>query len=248
MRKALIDDLRFLAVLYRYSPLKSSEKGSGPIDTISEWLFGSSGVHSRHPNRRGSWNRRHRPSAKTISTWSCLLNWLLSPTSRRLPDIPKWMIRVPIRVRRSRYLPRRLTSVNRCPGSTVFRVSGTGQRNCGCRITMVLMTSLRICGSIPRLVVSTSGSSGISSLFQERRGGSWVAPGTAEVRPSIPVEQAGKINPSNARSPSNVRTAFRSAAKPCVRIRMHLLLAGKASQDLFRRYKAVSPCVRRGRQ
>src|SRR5690348_2707053 len=59
-----------------------------------------------------------------------------------------------------RYLARRLARSTRCPASWAASESGTRQRSLGSWTSRATTVRPRTCGSMPRRVVSTSGSSG----------------------------------------------------------------------------------------
>ena len=122
---------------------------------------GSRVVHSMAPNRRGSCRRRHRP-AHSRSTWSCGRGTVAAGTRRRLPDMPRWIIRVPCANRIRMYLARRSTASTLLPRNS-WSSSGTGQRRFGWRTTAPRIVRPTMWGATPRRVVSTSGSSGMLS-------------------------------------------------------------------------------------
>src|SRR5690606_37136887 len=77
---------------------------------------------------------------------------------------PRWQISVPPPISISRYLARRRTAVKVWSSIWIARSSGIGQRSRASRtIRRVTRWPCR-CGAMPRRVVSTSGSSGISTL------------------------------------------------------------------------------------
>src|SRR5688572_18668523 len=144
-------------------PVKSSDSGSTASRASSLWRAGSRSVNSKQPKRRGSLKRRHRPESRTRSTWSCASGGDAASRIRRLPDIPRCRIIVPASVPISRYFARRSTERMRAPRSRCGSARGTRQRRRGSRTSRPSMRRPTSQGSMPRRVVSTSGSSGIPS-------------------------------------------------------------------------------------
>src|SRR5476651_50216 len=101
-----------------------------------------------------------------MSTCSCLSAGEPASTSRRLPDMPKWLIKVPTSALINRYLARRSTNTMRCPDRRTSRSSGIGQRNRRSRTITRLTRWPSRWGAIPRRVVSTSGNSGMKAPGQ----------------------------------------------------------------------------------
>src|SRR5471032_1769488 len=101
-----------------------------------------------------------------MSTCSCLSAGEPASTSRRLPDMPKWLIKVPTSALINRYLARRSTLTMRCPDRRTSRSSGIGQRNRRSRTITRLTRWPSRWGAIPRRVVSTSGNSGMTAPGQ----------------------------------------------------------------------------------
>src|SRR5690606_10802048 len=81
---------------------------------------------------------------------------------RRLPDIPKWISAWPTPTSSSRYFPRRRAAFTVLPTSSSASSAGTGQRKRGWRMVTPVIFLPRMCGLIPRRVVSTSGNSGMA--------------------------------------------------------------------------------------
>ena len=84
--------------------------------------------------------------------------------------MPRWTISVPAPQSSSRYFARRPTARISRPSRRAARLRGTGQRSARFRTTTAVIVRRARCGSMPRRVISTSGSSGIGNY----RGGSRV--------------------------------------------------------------------------
>src|SRR5262245_53462915 len=169
MMKALIEALRPRALLQSASPVNSPESGSTARPLRSLWRAGSSAVKSRQPKRRGSLKRRHCPESSTRSTWSWASGGEAASRMRRLPDMPRCRISVPASVPTRRYFARRPTERMRAPASFAGSPRGTRQRRRGSRTTSRSTRRPTSQGSMPRRVVSTSGSSGIPCAASELR-------------------------------------------------------------------------------
>src|SRR5688572_14669975 len=161
MTKALTETRRPRARRQSALPVKSADSGSTASAARSLWRAGSRVVNSRQPKRRGSLNRRQRPESSTRSTWSCASGAEAASRMRRLPDMPRCRISVPASVSIRRYFARRPTARMRVPASFAGRLRGTRQRRRGSRTTSLSTRRPTSQGSMPRRVVSTSGSSGI---------------------------------------------------------------------------------------
>ena len=120
----------------------------------------SSTDHNTAPNRRGSRSLRHS-FPKTISTWSWADAGVADGNMRKLPDMPRWSMSVPLSVMSKRYLARRAVFLIFSPQSVFFRCAGTGQRSRGLRMMTSVIFLPSMCGVMPRRVVSTSGNSGM---------------------------------------------------------------------------------------
>ena len=81
---------------------------------------------------------------------------------RRLPVMPRWTSSVSAPRRKSRYLLRRSTVSMVRPATSAGSVRGTGQRRRRSYTCSAFTRRPSTCGSTPRRVVSTSGSSGIA--------------------------------------------------------------------------------------
>jgi hypothetical protein len=122
----------------------------------------STDVHSIAPKRRGSLKRRIMPLSKVRSAWSCFSGAVVAAagSNRKLPDIPRCRINVPLPQPNKRYFARRSTLSIVTPPSVLFRSDGTGQRRFGFRIVTQATRRPSRWGAIPRRMTSTSGSSG----------------------------------------------------------------------------------------
>src|SRR5262245_3321722 len=83
-------------------------------------------------------------------------------TIRKLPDMPRCRIRVPFPQSNRRYFARRATARIRLPRRIAPRLRGTGHLRPRWRTTTPVIVRRRRCGSSPRRVISTSGSSGMN--------------------------------------------------------------------------------------
>ncbi len=146
--------------LYNHSPQNASDRGSGPKLSIN-CLALSESAHNKHPNRRGSWYRSSK-SPTWIWTWSCVFNGVSELTRRNDPLIPRCDSILVVLVSISRYFARRVTETQISFKSRWEKSVGMGHRSDG----WFTLTDANFCptrnGAIPRAVVSTSGSSGIS--------------------------------------------------------------------------------------
>src|SRR5688572_13408090 len=161
MMNVLMAARRPRARCHSAAPVNSSESGSAARPASSLCRAGSPVVNRTQPNRRGSLNRRQRPESSTRSRWSCTSGGEAASRMRRLPDMPRCRIRVPASVSTSRYFARRRTPRMRAPASFAGSARGTRQRRRHSRTLSASMRRPTSQGSMPRRVVSTSGSSGI---------------------------------------------------------------------------------------
>lgn len=79
---------------------------------------------------------------------------------RKLPDIPRCEIKLPSRLWKIRYFPRRSIEEMISPGSSNAKSWDIGHLSFGCRIIIFNTLIPTKCGSMPLHVVSTSGNSG----------------------------------------------------------------------------------------
>src|SRR5687767_13675731 len=161
MMNVLMAALRPRASRHRASPVNSSESGSTARRASSLCRAGSWVVNRRQPKRLGSLNRRQRPESSTRSKWSCTSGGSAASRMRRLPDMPRCRISVPASVSTRRYFARRPTARIRAPASLAGSERGTRQRRRHSRTRSASIRRPTSQGSMPRRVVSTSGSSGI---------------------------------------------------------------------------------------
>src|SRR5688572_19101712 len=161
MMNVLMAALRPRAWRHRASPVNSSESGSTASPASSLCRAGSLDVNRRQPNRRGSLNLRERPESSTRSKWSCTRGGSAASRMRRLPDMPRCRISVPASVPTRRYFARGPTVRMRAPTSFAGSARGTRQRRRHSRTRSASICRPTSQGSMPRRVVSTSGSSGI---------------------------------------------------------------------------------------
>ena len=132
---------------------------------MSRCSSGERRVQCRLPKRRGSVSR-NASLLKTMSTWSCFSTGVVALTRRRLPDMPRCRMAVPVSACSNRYFARLATLLMVCPVSSFPSRAVTGQRRFGLR-TITRVTCLPVMwGAIPRQVVSTSGSSGMWFRFR----------------------------------------------------------------------------------
>ena len=160
----LIDMDRFLLAIQRCFPSKLSLSGSGPKFRrrgCTVWLLS---CHKTQPNLRGSLNLRICPAEKQKSTWSCLPGSSSASTILKLPLMPRWIIIWPWSFSKRRYLPRRLILWNFNPSSIKGSFVGTTHLSLACLMLILFTWWLVTKGSMPRSVVSTSGSSGNFNL------------------------------------------------------------------------------------
>ena len=146
--------------LYNHSPQNASDNGSGPKLSIN-CLALSDSAHNKHPNRRGSWYRSCK-SPTWIWTWSWVFNGVSELTRRNDPLIPRWDNILALLVSISKYFARRVTEIQISFESRWAKSAGMGHRSDG----WFTLTHANLCpmrkGAIPRTVVSTSGSSGMT--------------------------------------------------------------------------------------
>ena len=166
---ALIGAVRPSSARARDAPSKSRPSGSGPISANGGQSSSASvGTRSSEPKRRGSLSASRRPSSVSISTWSCVP--ISAGSIRQRPDMPRWKTNVsPRSVSISPYLARRPSPVTRAPVSRWPKVGrerrGAGPARRGSIDAIRLPSST---GARPRTVVSTSGSSGMTSAIWRR--------------------------------------------------------------------------------
>ena len=175
---------RWCKAAWNRSGVSAASKGSGP-SRCSNLAAGAAcmpGDHTTAPNRRGSFSRRV-PWLVTRSKWSWAPGGGGSASKASEPDMPRCInnppsrVAMPVAVNGShRYLPRRSTGPTvlfaRSPGGTP-----KGQRK-GLPKRAEITRAPRNGVSIPRLVTSTSGSSGIASLCEN----GIALPGSHDVR------------------------------------------------------------------
>lgn len=145
---------------YNHSPQNASDRGSGPRLLIN-CLALSESAHNKHPNLRGSWYRSSK-GPTWICTWSWSFNGVSQLTRRNDPLIPRCDSILVVSVSISKYFARRVTETQISFKSRREKSDGMGHRSDG----WFTLTDANFCpirkGAIPRAVVSTSGSSGIS--------------------------------------------------------------------------------------
>ncbi len=193
-RACLMLTVRPRVALNRSSAVKAGVRGSMPRPASRGWLSGGpspAGCQSTAPKRRGSFRRRVRSPATVRSKCACLPGATPGPTiegSRTCPGAGSASLLgrlvgtlspgcgslrclfgfLPANRRgshsSSRYLPRRPTWRTVRPCRVSARPAGTGQRIPWWRTTVLAMVRPSRCGAMPRLVTSTSGSSGIGVL------------------------------------------------------------------------------------
>src|SRR6185503_9668138 len=160
MMSCLMATARRRVIFHRYSPSNSGSSGSGASCLSSGCAAGSAAVNSRLPKRRGSLKRSVCPESSSMSTWSCAMRGVDAGSTRSEPDMPRCRISVPASVSSNRYLARRPARRIAEPATAALRLASTGQRNRRSCTSRRLMRRPTTCGSMPRRVVSTSGSSG----------------------------------------------------------------------------------------
>ena len=140
MMNCLMLTFRLSDSWYMVAALNSAVNGSGPRLMSNLCCKGSWSVHNTAPKRRGSRKRRHCPLLSWSSKWSCFCAGVLLANTRKLPDMPKWIMSVPASDLRSRYFARRSIAVIVWFFRMLFILNGIGQRSCFWRIIMLLIS------------------------------------------------------------------------------------------------------------
>ena len=163
--------------------VKASPSGSGPSPARRRCESSAAvGTRSTIPKRRGSQNPTRQPSSVSITRCSCRSGAAPraseaapcgpreetcgAPSCRATmrPDMPRWTsIESPVESRISMYFARRRNPSTRAPVRRIARSGGKGQRSPARRVSARAMVRPVSTAERPRITVSTSGSSGISS-------------------------------------------------------------------------------------
>ncbi len=170
---------RILAV----SPAKSNaaSSGSGAMWAICPGMSAPSPSTSRWPKVRWSVNRRSGPrSVKLKRTRTCGESGTSGGTTSSWPLMPRWASIASSPTGSQRYLPRRLAASKVRPASRAAKSPGPPSCRRTARECKTATVSMRLPTtnfSSPRLITSTSGSSGT--------GQAWGSPESRLARPSL---------------------------------------------------------------